>query len=98
VPRFVQYNFTAADHLSTALAQLSTKLSDLANLRANQKTTYLDDCWKGQKHDDFVTTFGGQQTTLGSFQQRALSLKGQVDQATADAHAALSDSSPANVY
>jgi hypothetical protein len=86
--RDVKYDFGAAADLSAALAQLASKLSELATLRANQKKEYLDDCWRGQKYDDFVAVFGGQQATLGNFQQRALTLQGQVDKATSDAQAA----------
>jgi len=89
-PNEVKYDFGAADELHWALTMLAAKLEDFANLRANERAAYLttgDDhtAWKGQKHDLFEDRFKALQATFASFHDRALTLKGLVDQATIEA-------------
>jgi uncharacterized protein YukE len=78
----IRYDTAAADDLASKLRQLADKLSGLAGLRSTDDSTYLQDSWTGKKRDDFVTTFTQQQTSLRSLADRALTLRGQVNDAT----------------
>ena len=100
----IQYDFAAAADLSSLLTQLSSKLNDLATLRAKTRGSLLGDpaapqptTWTGGKRTEFEGRYRSQQAGIGQLAQQALSIKARVDQATADANQARTTKTPGNV-
>ena len=91
----VNYDVGAGEYLSTLLAQLSDKLTALAQLRASRRSAQLD-CdpgqWRGTARDrfesgggEFGSGYAVTQRQLTDLASAALRIKGQVDQANQDA-------------
>lgn len=80
----VKYDFNAAESLVSALVQLNDKLAGFGSMRAGLKNSQLS-TWQGRKHDDWAADFDRSQAAIAGLAQLALTLRGQVDQATAEA-------------
>lgn len=88
----VRYDFEAATRLSGQLTQLAAKIEWLAWLRSGQHSRCLggshSDNWQGAKRHHFDAEYRRQQAALDQLAAAARKIKTQVDQATAEAHAA----------
>jgi hypothetical protein len=81
----VRYDINAGEQLSSLLAQLNDKLTALSQLRATRKQMDLDctpGAWQGDARTQFDNGYARQQSAFGSLADSALTIKGQVDQAT----------------
>jgi hypothetical protein len=93
MPPPVQYDFTAAEELVSALRYLHQKLTDLHELRSNRRHADLE-CpdlpgvsvpWRGQARGRFDTSFDGQQAQLRRLAAEANTLLKAVNRATGEA-------------
>ena len=96
MPPRVQYNFTAAEDLMSALRYLHQKVADLHELRQRRRDADLE-CpdspgvsvpWRGGERSRFDTDFHSQQAQLDRLASEADSLLKAVRQATDDARLA----------
>lgn len=80
----VRYDLDTGLELSSLLAQLNEKLASLAQLRGRLKSSDLDATpgnWTGGAYSQFSSQYGAQESQLMDLAERAITIKGQVDDA-----------------
>ena len=74
----------AAQDLQGGLRQLSTKLNDLAQLRASRRSALLgspsSDNWQGPDRDTYERQYAAQQAALTALATTALSMVGSIQE------------------
>ena len=94
MPPGVEYDFTAAEELVSALRYLHQKLTDLQAIRKRLRDSDLD-CpespgvsvpWRGGRRDQFASEFDRQQAQLSHLASEADRILKAVNAATDEAH------------
>ncbi|HEX6500119.1 MAG TPA: hypothetical protein VF054_13965 [Micromonosporaceae bacterium] len=87
----VNYDFGAADRLSSALSLAHEKISSFAHLRASRRSSLLgnphSDNWQGARRSRYEGEYAPQQHALHALAEEMLRIKSAVDHATEQAHA-----------
>jgi uncharacterized protein YukE len=90
--RPVNYDFAAAEHLTSVLRGAATHVEHLISARTTSRHSLLgeqgSDKWSGQARQAFDTQFSNQQRSLDELARRLRSAIGAVATATEQAHAA----------